>query len=157
MYSFDWAKSSDYDAFGKIMFDAVHLGPSAYTKKQNSAWISEPRRGDIWNTRLGQQDIIFAANAQERVGFMSLVREPAQNGYIDFAYIHPRHQGRGLFRKLYEFIQDRAYTQNQPVLWTHASLNAKRAFEAVGFDVVEVETVIIKGQSLKRFKMQKTL
>lgn len=157
MYDFRWAKASDYDALGKIMFDAVRSGPSAYSKAQNQAWMPEPRCGANWNSRLNQQDIFIAETAGESVGFMSLIREPNPNGYVDFAYIVPNHQGCGLFRQLYDVIEKRAKTQNQPFLWTHARLSAKRAFEAVGFDRIESETVMISNESLLRFKMQKTL
>lgn len=157
VYGFRWAKTSDYDALGKIMFDAVRSGPSAYTKAQNQAWMPEPRCGAVWNSRLNQQDVFIVETAGICVGFMSLIKAPNPNGYVDFAYIHPSHQGCGLFRKLYTVIEQRAKSQNQPFIWTHASLNAKRAFEAVGFSVIESETVRISNESFLRFKMRKTL
>lgn len=106
-----------------------------------------------WAARLEGQVIAIARDETRFVGFMSL----AAQGYIDFAYIRPEAQGSGLFRRLFAMIEDKARSQNEPRLWTHASLMAQPAFAAVGFAVVERQLVEIGGESLQRAKMEKLL
>lgn len=106
-----------------------------------------------WAARLEGQVIAIARDETRFVGFMSL----AAQGYIDFAYIRPEAQGSGLFRRLFAMIEDKARSQNEARLWTHASLMAQPAFAAVGFAVVERQLVEIGGESLQRAKMEKLL
>lgn len=147
------ATADDYDALGEVMFDAIHNGPSHYTEAQSRAWAPEPRHGADWAARLSGQHILVAQLAGDIVGFMSI--EPG--GYIDFAYIRPRAQGTGLFRRLFEAVTDWAADQGATELSTHASLMAQPAFTAMGFVIDHHETVQVGGEILPRARMIKTL
>jgi putative acetyltransferase len=147
-----WATPTDHDELADIVFDAVRNGPSLYTEAQRAAWVPVRRGGEEWAERLKGQVIAIARDETRIVGFMSLAPE----GYIDFAFIRPEAQGTGLFRRLFAMIEDKARSQNEPRLWTHASLMAEPAFAAVGFAVVEREVVEIDDEGLERAKMEKT-
>ena len=147
------ASPDDYDTLGDLMFDAIHNGPTQYTKAQSEAWAPAPRAGSEWATRLAGKDIILAVRGDSILGFMSI--EPG--GYIDFAYIRPEAQGTGLFRTLFNEILSRAKTAAETELSTHASLMAQPAFAAMGFDVDHHETVEVNGESLSRARMTKSL
>jgi putative acetyltransferase len=81
----------------------------------------------------------------------------AAGGYVDFAYIRPAAQGSGLFRRMYERIEQRARERGDVLLWVHASPMAQPAFAAVGFAVRHSEAVEIGGETLQRFEMEKRL
>ena len=148
-----WATPDDDVALGEVMFDAVHNGAGGYSAAQRRAWVPEPRRGPDWRRRLDGQDIMLAEDPERVAGFMSLAPE----GYLDFAYIRPDFQGRGLFRRLYEKIEALAVDQKQLRIRVHASLTAQPAFSAMGFKIIRKESVEISGQSLDRFEMEKHL
>ena len=150
-FTLGWATPTDTDSLADIVFDAVRNGPSKYTDAQRVAWVPERRGGPEWAARLEGQVIAIAHDDARAVGFMSLAPE----GYIDFAYIRPDAQGSGLFRRLFDMIEDKARSRNEPRLWTHASLMAQPAFAAVGFVVVEHEVVQIGDQRFERAKMEK--
>ena len=147
------ATPKDYTSLGEVMFDAVRRGRSEYTEAQREAWVPKPRTGQEWNERLDKQKIIVAENADGIIGFMSL----APKSYLDFAYIRPKFQGQGLFRKLYAEIEALATRQKQPRIWVHASLMAQPAFSKIGFKIIKQETVTIADQAFKRFEMEKLL
>lgn len=147
------ASACDFDAVADVMFDAVRHGRSKYTEEQRRAWVPRPRSGPDWNERLESQTIFVAVLEAELIGFMSL----AGNGYIDFAYVRPAAQGSGVFRRLYESIETLALQTGERRLWVHASLMAQPAFTAMGFAIIENETVEIGGQCLDRFEMQKPI
>ncbi len=149
----NWATPTDYDDLADIVFDAVRNGPSKYTDAQRAAWVPERRGGPEWAVRLEGQVIAIARDETRAVGFMSL----AAQGYIDFAFIRPEAQGTGLFRRLFAMIEERALAQNEPRLWTHASLMAEPAFAAVGFAVVERQVVPIGDETLDRAMMEKAI
>ena len=98
------ATATDYDTLGELMYDAIHNGPSQYTDAQSQAWMPVPRQGSDWHARLAKQHVILAVQGHEILGFMSI--EPG--GYVDFAYIRPRAQGRGRFRRLFAAIMAQA-------------------------------------------------
>lgn len=79
----------------------------------------------------------------------------APDGYIDFAYIRPTAQGTGLFRKLFDWIENHSLERGDDRMWTHASLMAQPAFTAMGFAVVEHQIVNIGGESFDRAEMEK--
>lgn len=135
------------------MFDAVRNGDSPYDEQQRRAWLPAPQAGREWEDRLSSQDIIIAEMDGQAVGFMSLAGE----GYIDFAYIRPQAQHSGLFRQMFERIEDRALERGDRRLWVHASLMAQPAFAAVGFATVRSESVQLGTEQLQRFEMEKPL
>ena len=147
------AVAADYDPLGKLMFDAIHNGPSQYTKAQSNAWAPAPKQGPDWHARLAGQHIILAEQDDALLGFMTI--EPG--GYVDFAYIRPSAQGSGLFRRLFAAVLEQAQAAGETKLFTHASLMAQPAFAAMGFEIDFHETVDVNGQSLPRAQMTKTL
>lgn len=149
-YGIRWATSVDYADLADVMFDAVRNGRSAYTDEQRRAWVPEPRSGSEWSARLSNQIIAVGENGDGMAGFMSLGEE----GYIDFAYIRPRAQGRGLFRKLFAEIDKQSRTRGDARLWVHASLMAEPAFTALGFAIIEKQTIEIGVERFERFKME---
>ena len=148
-----WATPTDTAALADVMFDAVRNGPSKYTQAQRAAWVPERRRGAEWETRLAAKDIAIGRDRIRILGFMSI----EGGGYIDFAFIRPEAQGSGLFRRLFDMVQERARAAHEARLWVHASLMAQPAFAAVGFSVVEHQIVQIGDQDFKRAMMEKPL
>lgn len=146
-----WATPADYAELGKVMYDAVRNGSSAYTQAQRRAWVPIPRDGPDWHARLAGQDILVSESGGRITGFISLT----SRGYIDFAYVRPAMQGTGLFRKLYAGIEAHAQERGITHLTTHASLMAQPAFVAAGFKVVQHEEVQIRGEVFKRAKMER--
>ena len=139
-------------ALGWVMWRAIHEGHSAYTRAQRDAWCGTPPQGEGWQARLAKQEVRVAEADGAPVGFMT--REGA---YIDFAYVLPDWQGRGVFSALYARIEDDGRAAGLCRLWVHASLMAQPAFAARGFRVVRHETVARDGETLDRAEMEKIL
>lgn len=152
-HTLNWATPTDYDALADIVFDAVRNGPSLYTDAQRAAWVPVRRGGEEWAARLKAQVIAIARDETHAVGFMSLARE----GYIDFAFIRPEAQGTGMFRRLFDMIEDKARATNEARLWSHASLMAQPAFAAVGFTIIEHQVVQNGDQHFDRAMMEKAI
>ncbi len=150
-YELRWATRADYGDLSDVMFEAVRSGPSQYTESQRAKWVPHRRSGEGWESRLDRQTIVLARSLSGVAGFMSL--EP--KGYIDFAYIRPASQGRGLFRQLFAWIERHSIARGDDRLWVHASLMAQPAFTAVGFTVVEHQVVDIGGERFDRAEMEK--
>lgn len=160
-----FANTNDYVVLGELMYDAARNGASLYSEEQRHAWVPHPRHGAQWDQRLSSQLILVAVetaldeaplraeDSAQILGFVSL----AEKGYIDFAYVRPTAQRRGIFRQLYVAIEKLAIAQGETQLWVHASLLAQRAFASVGFSIVCREAVTIRGKVLERFEMRKVI
>lgn len=152
-YAFRWGEPRDYATLADIMFDAVRNGPSEYSEQQRAAWVPIRRDGQTWNDRLSAQKIIVGERDGRALGFMSL----ANGGYVDFAYIRPSARGSGLFRQMFERIEEQAKLEGANRLWVHASLAARPAFAAVGFEIRKQEEIALGSEILARFEMEKKL
>jgi putative acetyltransferase len=148
-----WAVPSDYDALGKVMYDAVRTGRSLYSEAQRKAWMPQPNSGPKWHSRLAAQHVLMDEGDTGLTGFLSL----DDSGYIDLAFIHPAAQGSGLFRSLATEIVATARENGLPCLRTHASLMAQPAFAAMGFAITQREVVQISGLDFHRAEMHKLL
>lgn len=153
LHTITWVTPADHAELADVIFDAVRNGPSKYTDAQRAAWVPERRRGAEWESRLANKDIAIGRDGGGIVGLMSIER----GGYIDFAFIRPKAQGTGLFRRLFDMVETRARANTEPRLWVHASLMAQPAFAAVGFLVVEHQIVEFGDQEFKRAMMDKGL
>lgn len=141
------------DALGRVMWDAIHNTASAYTVAERQAWCPSPNGGPMWAARLAAQTVWVARQGDAPCAFVTL----ADQGYVDFAYVHSTVQGLGLFRRMMRALEAAARDQMAPRLWTHASLMAQPAFAALGFHVIHHETVARGDQMLKRAQMEKAL
>jgi len=144
--------AGEADALGRIMFRAIHEGPSAYTLAQRTAWCAAPPAGAAWAARLAPMQVRVAEARGAPVGFM--VRDGA---YVDFTFVLPDWQGCGVFSALYARIEAEAREAGLHRLWVHASLMAQPAFAARGLHVIRHETVDRNGEVLRRAEMEKRL
>ena len=143
----------DWDALAGVFHDAVRRGAVLYTEAQRAAWSPASRAGADWSLRMSRQSVQVAEVEGRQIGFLTL----ELNNYLDCAYINPDYKGRGLFRALYTPLEAEARTSGAKKVRTHASLHARPAFAAMGFDVIAPETVSFGDIYLPRFRMAKTL
>ena len=153
MMQIRWAREEDAPALAQVFFDAVRQGDSPYSEAQRVAWMPAPPDPSEFAVRLRKCHVAVATVAGQPVGFMAMTHE----GYFDLAFVLFRHRGRGCFRRLYDRLEKRAYEDYVPRLTVHASLDARPAFQSVGFSVITHETVDRAGETLRRAEMEKYL
>ena len=148
-----WATPRDAEGLRQVFYASVREGPSPYTQAQRAAWVPQLPEAEAWAKRLGGLNTAVCDVNGQSVGFMTV--EPG--GYIDLAFILAEYRGTGVFRALFGMIEQWAVDHREPLLWTHASLLAEPAFQALGFLVIHQETVARSGQMLDRAKMEKVI
>ncbi len=149
-----WALAKDAaPLISAVQYRAVREGESPYSEAQRTAWVPEPRPAEVLKERLKDTCVAIFEVDGAGVGIMSL----AAGGYINLAFIVPEHRRRGVFRALYDALEEKARVRGEEKLSTHASLMAQPAFQAMGFVVKHHETVEIAGQQLARALMEKHL
>lgn len=148
------AQQHEYDAIGRLVFDAIHSGASLYTPEQRRAWLPEPKAGPDWQKKLEEQ-AVWVGHSPEKglIGVITL----RPDGYVDLAFILADWQGRGLFGRLYAALEVHARDADLDRLWVHASLHAEPAFARYGFTRLRADPVDRAGETLMRFEMEKRL
>lgn len=146
--------ATDAPAAAQLFFDAIREGSvDFYTEAQRKAWASHVPETARWRDRLARQFTVLAEAASDIVGYMTLDRD----GYIDLAFVAPRHLGRGVADALYAAIETRARNTGVTQLTTEASHQARRFFKRNGWDEVREQTIMRNGVALTNFKMSKRL
>jgi SAM-dependent methyltransferase/heme-degrading monooxygenase HmoA/ribosomal protein S18 acetylase RimI-like enzyme len=145
---------SDADDLAKIYYNTIHkICSKDYTGEQLNAWapsdLVENYSG--WKEKLAKIKPLIAVVDNKIVGFA----EFEDNGHIDCFYIHHQFQGKKIGSKLIEEIEKIAKQKNLPRIYAEVSITAKPFFENKGFKVSKKQKVLIRGEELNNFVMEK--
>jgi putative acetyltransferase len=114
-----------------------------------------PRKQDMteWADRLARKKPFVAALDGQIVG----MAEIEEDGFIDYFYVHPQWQGRGIGKALLAAVELEAGRFGVSLTYADVSITAKSFFLSQGFLVTEAKRNIILGHPAPNFRMQKTL
>lgn len=116
-------------------------------------WVSGIENTERWNNNLSDQYLLVAEFKNEIIGFISL----KDGFYIDFLYVHKDYQSKGIAKKLYMEIEEKAISEKQLSLMAYVSITAKPFFEKIGFKIIKKQHVKLKGIELTNYKMEKSI
>jgi len=146
------SRSSDLDAVVAIFLGAIReVAGKDYDPAQIDAWGWVDR--DAWAKRRPSRPGWVALRDAAVIGFADL--EP--DGHLDLMYVHPAHQRIGVASLLLATIEADAKVQKLSRLFTEASVTARPFFEKRGFAVLAEQLVVLRGQRLAKFRMEKSL
>ncbi|PXW15291.1 putative acetyltransferase [Chryseobacterium sp. CBTAP 102] len=129
------------------------VGKKDYDIQQIEAWKSGAENEERWMKVIRDQYVLIAVTENQIVGFCTL----DQGNYIDLLFVHKDHQSKGIASKLYHSIEKEALQHSEKKLTADVSKTARPFFEKVGFQIVQEQTVNVKGIALTNYKMVKTL
>jgi putative acetyltransferase len=114
-----------------------------------------PRNHDMkaWAERLAHKNPFIAKLDGQIVGMAEIER----NGFIDYFYVHPRWQGRGIGKALLATLESEAMKAGVKTILTDVSVTAQSFFLSQGFGIIEAKSNVILGHPAPNFRMQKTL
>jgi putative acetyltransferase len=141
-------------AIWKVYFDATHESNARdYHPDLLNRWAPPDRDMVQWAERLAQKNPFVALTNGELVGMAEL--EP--DGFIDYFYVHPRWQNRGIGKALLKIVEAEASQIGVSLLFADVSVTAKEFFLAQGFEITESKSNSILGHVALNFRMQKKL
>jgi len=116
-------------------------------------WAPHDHDMDQWIDRLAQKNPFVAVVNKEIAG----TAEIDTDGFIDYFYVHPRCQGRGIGKALLATLESEAAKLGVSTIFADVSVTAKSFFLSRGFSIVEAKSNIILGHPAPNFRMQKIL
>jgi putative acetyltransferase len=148
-------REEDADAVARVFHRAVRHGTGPhYSLPQRMAWSPRVRPGADWHARLERLDTVVADVQGRPVGFMAL---DIGEAFLDFAYVDPSVQGRGIAAALYAVLEGRARAAGLACVETEASRVAEPFFAARGWVVLRRQRVPRNWLRLPNAVMQKRL
>jgi putative acetyltransferase len=147
-------KPGEEPAIWNVYFLATHLSIARdYHPDLIQRWA--PRTQDMkqWAERLARKNPFVAVVDGHVIG----MAEIEADGFIDYFYVHPHWQRRGIGKALLERIETEARTHGIRTIFADVSVTAKDFFAARGFDVLESKNKVILGHLAPNFRMEKLL
>ncbi|NDR56123.1 GNAT family N-acetyltransferase [Aliiruegeria sabulilitoris] len=142
--------AADAVACMEVYVDAVRNGTGRhYSAAQAMAWAPTDNVEDWLPPRLAAGQTWIGWSDRRAEGFLTVTRD----GHLDFFFVRPEARPEGLADALYERMMDWAETHDLAGLTTDASHLARSFLEKRGWRMIEGETTIRHGVSLKRWKM----
>lgn len=141
---------ADHDVAIAIFLAAVRASPD-YDADQIAAWGQVDHAQ--WIARRQGREAWIAEVAGAPAGFADL--EP--DGHVDRMFVRPEHQRQGVARALLDTVEAVARADGIPRVFTEASFAARGFFAAHGFVLIAPQTVELRGQTFRNFRMEKRL
>jgi putative acetyltransferase len=148
------AQESDIPNIAKLFYETIQtINIKDYTQEEIDDWSSWYSDTDKWKQKINEQFFILAQLNNELVGFGSL----AKDGYLDYMFVHKEHQRKGIAKKLYNKIEEKAHEKKNHIIYSEVSITAKSFFESLGFEIEKPQKKKSKNKELTNFKMRKLL
>jgi putative acetyltransferase len=139
-------------AIWRVYFAATHESNARdYHADLLERWAPHDQDMSQWADRLAQKNPFVAIVDDEIVGMAEI--EP--DGFIDYFYVHPRWQNRGIGKALLAILESEAAKLGVQVMSADVSLTAKSFFLSRGFSITEAKSNVILGHPAPNFRMQK--
>jgi putative acetyltransferase len=148
------AQESDIPNIAKLFYETIQtVNIKDYTQEEVDDWSSWYSDTDKWKQKINEQFFIIAQLNNELVGFSSL----SEDGYLDYMFVHKEHQRKGIAKKLYSKIEEKALEQKNHIIYSEVSITAKKFFESLGFEIEKLQTKKSKNKELTNFRMRKRI
>jgi len=147
-------KRGEESAVWKVYFDATHESIARdYHADLIERWAPHDQDMGQWADRLTQKNPFVAVVDGEIVGMAEIERD----GFIDYCYVHPKWQGRGIGKALLAALEAEAAALGVRLIFADVSVTAKAFFLSRGFCITEAKSNVILGHPAPNFRMQKRL
>lgn len=145
-------RHGDEATLRNIFFNTVrNVNSKHYSDAQVQAWAPDDYDQDEWLERISAINPFIATLNSEVVGYADIQND----GYIDHFFCHFKHQGKGIGKALMQALITAGHEKGISRYYSHASITAKPFFEYFGFVEVKKQQVMIRGQELTNYVMEK--
>ncbi|RUO56917.1 GNAT family N-acetyltransferase [Pseudidiomarina homiensis] len=141
-------QTTDAEALRELFNETVrHVNKRDYTAAQIAAWAPDGYDREAWLERLQRNQPYIAEIDGSIVGFADVQAD----GYIDHFFCSASSQGQGVGRAL----MSKLLAHNYPRFYANVSITARPFFEHFGFRLVREQQVIVRGETLTNYLMEK--
>ena len=147
-------KTGEEPAVWNVVFRATHESIARdYHPDLIERWAPQDKSMNEWAARLAETNPFVAVVEGTIVGMAELLAD----GFIDFFYVHPDWQSKGIGKALLKTLESEAARLVVKVVFADVSVTAKEFFLSQGFRIVEAKSKVILGHPAPNFRMEKRL
>jgi putative acetyltransferase len=147
-------RPGEESAVWSVYFAATHESMARdYHPDLIERWAPRDKDMKGWVDRLAQKSP-FVAIVDGRIVGMA---EIEGDGFIDYFYVHPKWQGKGIGKALLATVEREVAKTGARVIFADVSVTAKSFFLSQGFSITEAKSKVILGHPAPNFRMQKSL
>lgn len=148
-------QEDDQSTVLNLFIDAVHaINSKDYTQEQLDAWAPKDQSGEFdWGDRIHSGNGYVVMLSDQVVAFGTI----DDRGFLDFLYVHPKHQRQKLATYLFTRMELEAEELGLAKIYTYSSITAKPFFEKMGFRVVRENSVEKDGVRIMNWYMEKQI
>jgi putative acetyltransferase len=137
-----------------LFTETVHrINSRDYTPEQLAVWAPLTHDWPRWQNRFKGLHTLIAEQDGKILGFTAFTGQ----GYVDFLFVHHEHQRQGVAQALLTEAESQLRALGVQRATAHASVTARRFFEAMGYVVLEQRWFEKDGVTLTNFAMDKDL
>ncbi|MFZ1321744.1 MAG: GNAT family N-acetyltransferase [Ignavibacteria bacterium] len=124
------AAEKDVDDLRFLYRDTViHINSADYSAEEIKAWSDNFKNTEGLKRKITEQYFIVAEIDKVITGFSSI----ANDGYLDFMYVHKDYQRKGVAMALLKEIESQAKISDIKKIYSHVSKTARPFFEKYGY------------------------
>jgi putative acetyltransferase len=147
-------KRGEEGAAWKVYFAATRESIARdYHPELIERWAPLDHNMNEWVDRLARKNPFLAVVDEEIVGMAEIDGE----GFIDYFYVHPVYQGKGIGKALLATLESEAAKLGVSTIFANVSITAKTFFLSRGFSITAAKSNVILGHPAPNFEMQKNL
>ncbi len=152
--TFRLANTSDLEAVQTLFTNTIKGScHQDYSPKAIAVWTNSVKNTDRWLTAIREQYFILAEIDHKLIGFGSLLN----HNYIDFMYVSPNHQGRGIAKAILDQLIQKAKASGRKSVESDVSITAKPFFINQGFEALHQNKNERDGVILINYRLKKAL
>lgn len=145
-------KESDANALWEIFYHTIrNINVRDYSQAQVEAWAPDSPDAEVWTNKMRSISPFVAEIDGKIVGYTDLQND----GLIDHFFCHYEYQGKGIGRRLMEYVLAEGQARGVKRFYSEVSITARPFYERFGFKVIEEQVVTLRGQKLKNFVMER--
>ncbi|MGI5310051.1 GNAT family N-acetyltransferase [Rheinheimera sp. WS51] len=143
---------ADASALWDLFYHTIrHINSRDYSAAQVQAWAPDNYDMAAWQKRMQGLSPYIAVIDGAIVGYSDL----QSTGLIDHFFCHHLYQGQGVGKALMRHIFSQGQSLAIKRYYSEVSITARPFYQKMGFTVVKQQQVLINGQKLTNFIMEK--
>lgn len=147
-------KKGDTEQVAQLLHNTVKiLDTEEYSEAQVQAWSPNNIHFRDWEETCLKNFTIVAIVSNTIIGIAQL----ESNGHINCFYCHQDFRRQGIGRQLYTALEEYAYSKQISNIYTETSDEESPFFLKMGFQKVQKQNVLIRGQLQTSFVIEKPL
>ncbi|MGD8426789.1 MAG: GNAT family N-acetyltransferase [Balneolaceae bacterium] len=147
-------KKGDAEQVSRLFNDTVQIvNKFDYSETQINNWPADNIHLQDWEANCLDKFTLVAEDNQRIIAFAQF----EDHGHIDGLYCHHEYQRMGIGSQLFDAMEDYARSKGLNKIYTEANITTRPFFMKMGFSYVQKQRVLVHGDMVTVYVMEKEI